>query len=301
MDTLRHTSSELQTQVAASAITPSGQTQAAPLELEDLFFILQIDPNDSLIAIELARRLESRDRCSEALRVLNAVLDIDYRFETVHAVAQLEYKLENYESALARLNEALLLAPEANLDLFDLFKTLGNIYVRRGEFELAEDNYHRAHRINPDSDVLYVNFGTLYVQKSDWDEAADRFREALRINRTNDKAWIGLAICHRSKGDGELAWGNLEAALNYNPINETALGLAIDWSLQEGRDDHALEVIRKYLVAGGWSEKMSLAFAWLSWRRGNTKLAKFELERLLAVNPGNAKALDLMQQMRGGV
>ena len=300
MDTLRHTSSELQTHLGISSVISSARPQSAPLEMEDLFFILQIDPNDSLIALELARRLESRDRCAEALRVLNAVLAIDYRFETVHALAQLEYKLENYDSAFTRLNEALLLAPEASLDLFDLFKTLGNVYVRRGEFDLAEDNYNRAHRINSDSDALLVNFGTLYVQKSDWDEAAERFREALRLNRTNDKAWIGLAICHRSKSDVELAWGNLEAALTYNPINETALGLAIDWSLQEGRDDHALESVRKYLVAGGWSEKMSLAFAWLSWRRGNLKLAKFELERLLAVNPSNTKALELAQQMRIG-
>jgi hypothetical protein len=44
---------------------------------------------------------------------------------------------------------------------------------------------------------------------------------------------------------------------------------------------------------------MSLAFAWLSWRRGDIQIARFELERLLAVNPQNEKAIQLVHEMRG--
>ncbi len=300
MDTLRHSSSETQIHVPAIETTSPDRTDSAPLEMADLYCILQIEPNDSLIAFELARRLESSGNLQDARRVYNGILTIDYRFETVHALGQVEYKMDDVDSAFTRLNEALMIAPESSLDLFDLFKTLGNICVRRGDFDLAEDNYHRAFRINADSDTLAVNFGALYVQRSQWDEAATHFGRALAINRSNDKAWIGLAICHRMKSDHELAWGNLEAALAYNPLNETALGLAIDWSAQEGREFRALELIRSFLVAGGWNEKMSLAFAWLSWRRGDSGRAKLELERLLAVNPMNVQALELSAQLRTG-
>jgi Tfp pilus assembly protein PilF len=191
-----------------------------------------------------------------------------------------------------------MVAPQTGPEFFELFKTLGNIFVRRGDLDSAEDNYNKAHRLNPDSDVLFVNFGTLFIQRASWDEASNRFRRALGINSTNDKAWVGLAICHRMKGDFELAWGNIEAALEYNPLNEVALGLALDWAIQDGREFRALELIRQFLIEGGWNEKMSLAFAWLSWRRGETRIARLELERLLAVNPENTTAIQLVHDMR---
>jgi tetratricopeptide (TPR) repeat protein len=175
---------------------------------------------------------------------------------------------------------------------------MGNIFVRRGDLDSAEDSYNKAHRINPDSDVLYVNIGTLAIQRGGWDEALDKFRTALHLNSTNDKAWVGLALGHRMKGDFELAWGNVEAALEYNPLNEVALGLALEWSTYDGREFRVLELIRNFLIEGGWNERMSLAFAWLSFRRGERSQASLELERLLAVNPANVQALNLIEEMR---
>jgi tetratricopeptide (TPR) repeat protein len=260
---------------------------------------LQIEPNDSLIAIELARRMQTSGRLEEAHKVMKSVVAIDYRFETVHLLAQIEYQSEKIDESFRHLNEALLIAPEGERTLFDVFKTLGNIFVRRGDLDSAEDSYNRAHRLNPHSDVLNVNFGTLMIQRQDWDAALARFRQALEINPRNDKAWVGLALGHRMKGDWELAWGNIEAALSDNPLNDVALGLALEWSSAEGREFRALELIRGFLVKGGWSEKMSLAFVWLSWRRGDMTQARLELERLLAVNPANTQALNMIHEMRG--
>ncbi len=268
------------------------------LDMEDLYCILQIDPNDSFIALELAKRLRRRGKFADALRVLRGVLKIDYRFATLMQVGQLEYEMDFLEEAFGHLQDALLVAPNLDPSFFELFKTLGNIFVRRGDFDSAEDQYNRAHRLNPDSDVLYVNFGTLLIQRQKWDEASLRFRRALELNSRSDKAWVGLALCHRNKGDMELAWGNIEAALEYNPLNDVALGLAIDWGLRERRHFRVLELARKFLVQGGWNEKISLAFALLSWQRGDRHMAQLEMERLLAVNPSNENALKLAQEMR---
>lgn len=274
------------------------QPEQPKLDLADLYMILQIDPNDSLIAMELARRLRAMNRLDESVRILRSVIKIDYRFETLNALAQVEYQLDEMDKAFDHLNQAVLIAPDNAGDLFEVFKTLGNILVRKGDFESAEDNYFKAHRLNPGSDTLYVNLGTLEIQKAKWDEALEKFRAALEINLSNDKAWVGLALCHRMKGDWDLAWGNIEAALQYNPLNETALGLALEWSTQEGREFRALELIRNFLVEGGWNEKLSLAFVWLSHRRGESTPAKVELERLLAVNPANEQALNFAAQLR---
>lgn len=301
----RPTSSEAQSTAVIRTYekNPETRSQLQPqlppqLELEDLYCILQLQPNDSFMAFELAKRLRASGRQHEALRVLQGILKIDYRFETVHALAQTEYQLDLVEDALLHCEEALSIATEESREFFELFKTMGNIFVRRGDLDSAEDSYNKAHRIDPNSDVLHVNFGTLAIQRQNWDEATSKFRKALELNSVNDKAWVGLAICHRMKADHELAWGNLEAALEYNPLNEVALGLALDWGATEGREFRVLDLIRRFLIEGGWNEKMCLAFCWLSWRRGDAALAALELERLLAVNPENENALQLLSEIR---
>ncbi len=280
--------------------TLTERPSAAPLDLEDFYCMLQANPYDSLTAMRLAHRLEELGRLEEALKVVRGVIKMDSRFETVFTLARLEYQLEMDSEAFTHLQEALLIAPGECSELFEIFKTLGNIFVRRGDFDSAEDSYNKAHRLKPDSDVLLVNLGTLCVQRQEWDLALERFRTALSLNIGNDKAWIGLAICHRTKGDFELAWGNLEAALEYNPLNDVALTLALNWGGTD-KESRVREMLRAYLVLGGWNEEFSLAFAWLSWRRGETNIALCELERLLAVNPGHARAIELHQQIRASL
>jgi tetratricopeptide (TPR) repeat protein len=250
-----------------------------------------------LAAFELARQLEERGRFEEALKIYRGLLKIDYRFETVRALGLAEYRADELESATRHLQDALMVALDDEHETFEVFKTLGNIFVRLGDFDSAEDNYNKAHRLCEDCAALWVNFGTLSIQRQDWDEAISRFRRALELEPRNDRAWVGLAIGHRMKGDLELAWGNIEAAIEYNPLNDVALGLALEWSAGEGREFRALELIRGFLLRGGWSERLSLAFAWLSWRRGDTEAAALELERLLAVNPANEQAYEFHRQL----
>lgn len=296
MDLIRLSSSEFQKQDLQPEVGEIKPIRA--LDLEDLYIILQSRPHDSEAALQLAERLRKMGQLSEALKVLRNALKIDNGFTTLTMLAHAEYENGEDDAAMKHYQEAILVAPEESPELFEIFKNVGNIHVRRGDLDLAEDNYNRAHRIQASSDVLFVNMGTLCVQKQAWDEALEKFRAALVLNMFNDKAWVGLAIGHRMKSDRELAWGNLEAALEYNPLNEAALTLALEWGVQEGRESRILEMIRTFLIEGGWNEKMSLAFCWLSWRRGDRVIAEVELERLLAVNPNHENALKLLHEMR---
>lgn len=296
MDLIRHSSSEI-TKVISSAVQET-RSDKTSFEIEDLYIILQTNPHDSGAALLLAEKLREQQKLSEALKVLVNTVKIDNGFETLKAIAKTEYELGQEDEALVHYQDAMLVAPEDDPSLFEIFKNVGNIFAKRGDLDSAEDSYNKAHRLQPDSDVLYVNLGTLFVQKQLWDEALEKFRTALTLNMFNDKAWVGLAIGHRMKADFELAWGNIEAALEYNPLNEVALTLALDWGSHDGREFRALELIRNFLVEGGWSEKLSLAFCWLSWRRGDTLIANMELERLLAVNPANENALKLLMEIR---
>lgn len=292
------TSTEPQYSGSSDLKTPLTTTQKPQFDLEDFYCILQIQPNDSFMALELSKRLQKLGRIEETAKILRSVLKIDYRFSTLSALGLVEYQLENFDAALDHLHAALAISQDSSDEFFEIFKTLGNIYTRKGDFEAAEENYNKAHRLHSESDVLFVNFGALYMQRQRWEDALIKYRRALEINSRNDKAWVGLALSHRMKGDVELAWGNIEAALEYNPLNEVALGLALDWSTQQGREFRALELMRRFLIQGGWSERFSLAFSWLAWRRGETNVAMLELERLTAVNPMSTKAIALLNEIR---
>ncbi|MGE4131754.1 MAG: tetratricopeptide repeat protein [Bdellovibrionales bacterium] len=264
-------------------------------DLEDLYHVLQIEPHNSVAAMALAKKLIHRGRLDEALKVARSLVRLDSSYPTLMLLGRLEYDLGLSEEAQQDLYEALLLSGEDGEGQFEIFKMLGNLHVKAGEFELAEDNYYKAHRLNPISDVLLVNMGTLAIQKSQWDESLQLFRDAVGLNPANDRAWVGLAVGHRMKGDFELSWGNLENALELNPLNEAALTLANDWGRQDGRDERVLELLRSYVLEGGPDEDLSLAFAEACWRRGMARAAQLEVERILAFNPCNEKASALAE------
>jgi len=273
--------------IASPERSPSVSTSPSPrLDLEDLYCILQLTPHDTWIARELARRLRARRRALEAVRILKQVVSLDFGVETLMELAEAEYEADLLEDSHEHILQALSVSLGTEPNLFDGYKLLGNIQVRQGDWEGAEESYNRALRLRPASDALQVNLGTLHIQRGNWQAAIDKFRAAIVFNRTNDKAWVGLAIGHRMCGDHELAWGNVEAALTYNPTNEAAITLAIQWGLNHlNHERRVLELLRGFLIHGGWSERISSTFISLCERYGERRLADLERVRLLAVNP----------------
>ena len=151
--------------------------------------------------------------------------------------AEAHYLAGQDELAQDAYLKALALAREGDQFLFETYKNLGNIFVRAGDFDAAEENYNRAYTLNPRSDALIVNYGILEIQRDNMQLAIERFREAVCLNRFNDKAWVGLALVHRKLGDHELAWANLVHAIDLNGDNQTARHLADQWARADGQPD----------------------------------------------------------------
>jgi Flp pilus assembly protein TadD len=169
--------------------------------------------------------------------------------------------------------------------LFEIYKNVGNIHVRAGDFESAEEFYNKAYTLKPDSDVLMVNYGTLEIQRESIEDAVQRFRCAVDINPNNDKGWVGLALVHRQMGDHELAWANIQRALDINRNNRTAIRLVVDWGIADNRESIAVERLQDYLEAEGEDAEMSFTLAKVFTHIGRLAEARLELERVLALDP----------------
>jgi tetratricopeptide (TPR) repeat protein len=218
---------------------------------------------------------------------------IDYGFESVADLAGIYYRQGDDKKAMEKYMECLGLVTSDSPQLFDVYKNIGNILTREKDFEGAEEYYHRAFALNPDSDVLLVNLGTLELQQNEHNDAIDRFRQAIKINPRNDKAWVGLALVHNSLGDSALAFGNIEEALDINPANRTAVHVYSNWCSRDGKYVNAIEKLQVYLSGIELDEDMSLLLIHLLCQINRFDMARLEVERVLLWNPDSLKMAEI--------
>jgi len=254
--------------------------------------LLQDSKNIKAITM-MAGLLEKVGNFEEAVKCRRALVRLESTSDHQLDLAALYYNLENDAAALAMYEEALSNHAMPESRLFEVYKNIGNIQVRRGDFDAAEDYYNRAFTIEPKSDTLLVNFGTLEINRDDLEAASARFRSALDVNPESDRAWVGLALVHRSKGDFELSWANLERSLDLNPKNRTALKLLVEWSVRDGRVQLATQRLESYLATDGEDAEMAFSLAKCLTLLGRFDEALLECERVVALDPEQEEAYRL--------
>lgn len=238
--------------------------------------------------------LKAENRFEEALKCYRAFAKITRSTEANAAVAELYYLCERDEVALASYREVLKSVVTDAALLFEIYKNVGNIHTRAGDFDAAEEFYDKAYTLRPESDVLLVNYGTLEIQRGAWNEAVSRFRRAVEINPRSDRGWVGLAMVHRTMGDLELAKANLQRALDINSSNRTALRLVVDWAAQDHDFSSAIPRLQEYVGGAGCEDaEISFMLARTMVQAGHLRDARLEVERVLALDPAfeNADAL----------
>ncbi len=245
----------------------------------------------------LAECLTAEEDLPIKVKVMQTLVQSDLNFETVARLGHCYYQSKQDQKAHATYMQALSLLTDESPELFEVFKNLGNLNLRDGEFDSAEEYYNKAFTLNSRSDVLLVNLGTLALQQQALDLALTRFREALEINHRNDKAWVGLAMVHNSMGDHVLARANLENALDVNSSNRTAVHLATSWSVRDQDLGFAVSVLENYVSQVDCDEEMSLLLIHLFCLRNQFVEARLELERLLLWNPTDEKLLKIEQEI----
>lgn len=238
----------------------------------------------------MAKCLEKTGRVEEAVKCRKALARLHPTLLNKLELAHLLYSQEDDEQAFQMYQEVLANEAVPEERSFEIYKNMGNIQVRRGDFDAAEDCYNRAFNADSKSDALFVNFGTLEINRDNLEAAGERFRAALDLNEKNDRAWVGLALVHRSKGDFELSWANLERAIDLNPRNRTALKLIVEWGVRDGRVQVAAERLESYLAVDGEDAEMAFSFAKCLTLLGRLSDALLECERVVALDPEQGEA-----------
>jgi len=203
------------------------------------------------------------------------------------------------EEAIQFFEKALLKLPEDPETLFEIYKFLGNAYLKLGDIDSAEENYNKAFTLKPKSSLLQVNFGTLAIQRNEWHMVQYHFRQALKYDINQDKAWTGLAIYHNYMGDRELAVANLKKALDLNPTNRTALLLLINWWPKTSALDEIVLRLTHYLDIENTDLEMSQVLIKVAVENQDFHIAKLEIEKLVCLEPNNLLYHQMKAEIEG--
>lgn len=213
------------------------------VEIDKNYMSCKHDPSFLFLAFEVYKKNE--DLRSE-YKVLKQLLEVEMNHKNQILFAECLYKMADYPAALKILHSVLDEVENHEPLLFDVYKIMGNIYLKCGDIEAAEEKYNLAHAIDSQNEVLIVNYGVLAIQKSDFLEAKSRFVTVLAKHPENDLAWVGLGLVHRHFGDMDLSRACLLRALDENPYNKVAITQFYQWSIQDGFDP-STEIIQHYM------------------------------------------------------
>ena len=243
----------------------------------------------------------SAETLSEREKIATARYAANKDIESTLALAKIKSEKASSEEAQQLYFEAAACESDRSELFFEIYKDIGNLCVRSGDYEGAEEYYFKAHAINGESDILQVNLGTLEVQRDDWGQARERFGQAILFNNKNDKAWVGVAMSHYNLGEYDLANASLTNALDFNPLNRTAVHLLASWSLKTQNYEPAINALQNFLSQVDHDAEMSLALIHLFCETKQYDLALFEVERTLLWDPLQDEVLEIEKALRAQV
>ena len=142
----------------------------------------------------------------------------------------------DYPAALKTFHQALDIMEEKDPKHFEVYKNMGNLYLKCGDIDAAEEKYNLAHSINSQDENLIINYGVLAIQKGHYEDAKKRFAEVISMNNSSDLAWVGLGLVHRAHADHDLARACILRGLDENPYNKVAITNYYQWCYQDGID-----------------------------------------------------------------
>ena len=102
---------------------------------------------------------------------------------------------------------------------------LGEVALRRGDFETAQGFFRRALEISPEDPAAAYNVGEIFFSNQKTDEAIAYFELAIQIKGDWPKAYHRLGLVCLNKGDFPKALANLKKFLELDPQNPEAAGV----------------------------------------------------------------------------
>jgi type IV pilus assembly protein PilF len=158
-----------------------------------------------------------------------------------------------YEKALEKLNRAR----QAKPDYPPTYNALGVLHQKLGIYDVAENNFKTAIRLNSGDSSALNNYGLLLCQTQRYEEADETFLKAANnpLYATPELAYNNAGTCALNNGQTELAEAYFNKALEKNARVGPALFQMSELSYEQEKYMPARGYLSRYLVFNKHSAK----------------------------------------------
>jgi tetratricopeptide (TPR) repeat protein len=149
--------------------------------------------------------------------------------------AQMLIRLNLVEPAAEELERAL----KKDARLPNARFLLGQMALFRGRLDESADWSRGELEVNPGHAMAWQQLGDVFIRKTQWDAAIPMLQRSLWINPFYSGPYILLGQAYAKKGQPATAEGMLRRAIQYDPNNRTAHYVLAQLLQQLGRHDEA--------------------------------------------------------------
>ncbi|MCU0916308.1 MAG: tetratricopeptide repeat protein [Planctomycetes bacterium] len=180
---------------------------------------------------------------------------------------------------------------------YETLRELGDCYTSVGDFDQAQDCYEKAASLGPDEPGPYIGLGVAALQTQRLEDAEIAFRVAHRLDPKCAKACTGLAMVAQQRRDLPRAFDFYLKSLDLDADNIMALLGLFQVSCDMGSFARITRYLEAYLGMHPDDTAVMFALAALYLKDGRLDSSRTTLLRLLAREPGNRDAANLLEEV----
>ena len=177
---------------------------------------------------------------------------------------------------------------------YDVLTELGDCYTSVGNYSQAHRCYEKAALLGPDEPGPYIGLGVGAIQKGCLEDAEIAFRVACRLDPRCAKAYAGLAMVAQQRRDFAGAHDLYVKSLDLDNNNLAVLSGFFQTSCETRSFQHVIQYLETYLQSHPGETRAMFALAMSYQKTGQTEMCKSMLLNLLALEPNNADAVNLL-------
>ncbi len=265
-------------------LVDNGQVSMANLWIEEA---TQRYPDNQVLLESSAYSLVHEQRFDEAIVQYNRLLDID-PYSTLYweELGKIYFRREEYDKAIEAFEFVIAINSE---ECYYALYAVANCYYNIGNYELAEEYYHRLHEHYPDTVEPLFHMGMCRVNRGDDNKALDYFTQSLSTipegSEEQAQIYSQMSLIYSRGGQHAKAIRYTEEALKICPDNAELIIMKGHELLSLGRYEESHEEFLHALELSTSDVERSLFLIGVSLlENGHCEMSHYIL-RLLKDNP----------------
>lgn len=259
--------------------------------------ILRSGQRSAFAHLWMGRCYEAEGKVDQAEKHFRESIAFQASLDACQRLAALLIRKKQDQQAAIVMERALALKSLSPTARFELHKACGNCWMRSDQPAQAEKQYRKALEIQPGSDAILANLGALSLQLGRIEDAAKNFQAALAINASNDKALSGLGSCALARGDKRAAHDHFAKSLAIELNNPSAIYHLVKCAYELKSYATAARVVSEYVQVAPVNMNLLYSLSGLQYHLGRLNVALTTVEKVLAINPEHAGAVELKKMI----